>query len=220
MRPASMGSRPSTTAPRAGAVAVFGEAAVAMLALTCALVGGCRDGESSKGASLGAGSGSQSSREPRGAEVTGTMQVAGAPVALTRCRPGHAVHVFVEVDTSAGTLRFGEGKLWWLGSERRCARLDRRWGGGVRRDGSTYFRGTLSFACGDLTGDLALDCGGITPAESTELARNARDARARAAAGNGDTGSGDTGSGDSGGSNGLGSGGSGGSGAGDRNGGQ
>lgn len=110
------------------------------------------------------------------------MQVAGAAVALKRCRPGHAVHVFVEVDTSAGTLRFGEGKLWWLGSERRCERLDRRWGGGVRRDGSTYFRGTLSFACGDLTGDLALDCGGITPIESAEMARNAREARERAAA--------------------------------------
>ena len=113
-------------------------------------------------------------------EVTGALSIAGAPARLVRCRPGHGVHVFVEVDTSAGTLRFGDGKLYWQGSERSCAKLDRRWGGGIRRDGSAYFRGTLALACGDLTADLALDCGHVTPDEARELTRNADEARARA----------------------------------------
>jgi hypothetical protein len=107
-----------------------------------------------------------------GPEITGTLSVGGAPVELVRCRPGHAVNVFVEVDTTLGTLHFGDGKLSWQGSEQACQKLDRSWGGGVRRDGTTYFRGTLSFRCDKVTGDLALDCGQITPQEAAELARN------------------------------------------------
>jgi hypothetical protein len=109
---------------------------------------------------------------PVNADVTGTLTVDGAPAALVRCRPGRAVHVFVEVDTSLGTLRFGEGKLSWNGSEQACSKLDRSWGGGVRGDGSAYFRGTLAFRCGGLLGDLSLDCGQISPDEGAELARN------------------------------------------------
>jgi hypothetical protein len=105
-------------------------------------------------------------------DVTGTLTLDGAPATLVRCRPGHAVHVFVEVDTSLGTLRFGEGKLSWNGSEQVCSKLDRSWGGGVRRDGSAYFRGTLAFRCGRLLGDLSLDCGQISLDEGAELARN------------------------------------------------
>ena len=82
------------------------------------------------------------------------------------------MHVFVEVDTSLGTLRFGEGKLFWDGNELACAKLDRSWGGGIRQDGSTYFRGTLVFRCGKLEGDLALSCGGITAAEAAQLDAN------------------------------------------------
>src|SRR5262249_32040343 len=104
--------------------------------------------------------------------VTGTLTIDGAPAQLVRCRPGHAAHVFVEVDSTRGTLRFGEGKLAWNGSEVTCEKLDRSWGGGVRRDGSAYFRGTLSFRCSKLIGDLALDCGQITPEEGAELASN------------------------------------------------
>jgi hypothetical protein len=115
---------------------------------------------------------------PPAREVTGTLSMDGAPAVLLGCRPGHAVHVYVDVDTTLGALRFGEGKLWWRGVEQACARLDRRWGGGVRADGSAYFRGTLAVACGGLVADLSLDCGGITPAEAAELARN----RAAAAA--------------------------------------
>jgi hypothetical protein len=87
------------------------------------------------------------------------------------------VHVFVEVDTPKGTLHFGEGKLAWNGSPVACSKLDRSWGGGVRRDGSAYFRGTLAFRCEHVAGELSLDCGGITPEEGAELASN------RAAAG-------------------------------------
>ncbi len=105
-------------------------------------------------------------------EVRGTFTIGGAAARLERCRPGHAVHVFVEVDTSLGTLRFGEGKLSWDGNELACAKLDRSWGGGIRQDGSTYFRGTLAFRCGKLDGDLALSCGKITAAEAAQLDAN------------------------------------------------
>jgi hypothetical protein len=123
-------------------------------------------------------------------ELRGTFTVGAAPARLERCRPGHAVHVFVEVDTSLGTLRFGEGKLYWDGNELTCAKLDRSWGGGIRQDGSTYFRGTLAFRCGKLDGrgtptgsaaewrrgsiegDLRLSCGQVTPAEAAQLDAN------------------------------------------------
>ena len=105
-------------------------------------------------------------------DVTGTLTVEGAPAQLVRCRPGHAVNVFVEVDTTLGTLRFGDGKLSWQGREQACQKLDRSWGGGIRQDGTAYFRGTLSVRCGKLAGDLALDCGQISLAEGAELARN------------------------------------------------
>ncbi len=117
---------------------------------------------------------------PATTEVTGTLTVDGAPATLKACRPGHAVHVFVEVDTSAGTLRFGEGKLYWDGSELACTKLDRRWGGGVRADSSAYFRGTLAFDCGKARGELTLDCGHITPEERAELDKNAAAARGSA----------------------------------------
>jgi hypothetical protein len=124
-----------------------------------------------------AGACSKPAPPPAGADVTGALTVDGAAARLIACRPGHAVHVLVEVDTSAGTLRFSEGKLAWNGGELTCSKLDRSWGGGVRRDGSAYFRGSLAFRCDRLAGELSLDCGGITPEEGAELARN------RAAAG-------------------------------------
>ena len=120
---------------------------------------------------------------PTAPEVTGTLTVDGTPAQLTRCRPGHAVHVFVDVDTTGGTLRFGDGALSWNGAELACAKLDRSWGGGVRRDGSAYFRGTLAFRCGELAGEVSLDCGHITREEGAELARNRAAARANAAPG-------------------------------------
>ena len=143
-----------------------------------------------------AGACSKPAPPPVNADVTGTLAVDGAGAKLIACRPGHAVHVFVEVDTAAGTLRFGDGKLAWNGSELACSKLDRSWGGGVRRDGSAYFRGTLAFRCDKLAGDLSLDCGGITPEEGAELARNR--AAAGTAAGPSGAGTARTGSGGSG----------------------
>ena len=127
------------------------------------------------------------------ADVTGTLTVDGAAAKLVRCRPGHAVHVFVEVDTALGTLRFGEGKLFWNGSEKPCSKLDRSWGGGVRADGSAYFRGTLAFRCEGLVGDLSLDCGQITPDEGAELAKNRAAATPAGPAGSGDSSQGGSG---------------------------
>ena len=114
------------------------------------------------------------------ADITGTLTVDGAPAQLVACRPGHAVHVFVDVVSSTGTLRFGEGKLAWNGSPLTCSKLDRSWGGGIRRDGSAYFRGTLAFRCDRIAGELTLDCGGITPEEGAELATNGAAARSAA----------------------------------------
>jgi len=129
-----------------------------------------------------AGACSQAEPPPvHGADVTGTLVFDGAPARLAGCRPGHAVHVFVEIDTTLGTLRFADGTLAWRGAELACEKLDRSWGGGMRRDGSAYFRGSLAFRCGALTGDLALDCGHITPQESAELARNRAAARSGSA---------------------------------------
>jgi hypothetical protein len=117
-----------------------------------------------------------------GLEVTGSLTVEGVAARLERCRPGHAVHVFVEIDSSLGTLRFGEGKLYWDGNELACAKLDRSWGGGIRQDGSSYFRGTLAFRCGKLAGDLKLSCGHVTAQEAAQLDANQAAARGSAGA--------------------------------------
>ncbi|HEY0990592.1 MAG TPA: hypothetical protein VGD80_26250 [Kofleriaceae bacterium] len=115
---------------------------------------------------------SEGRAEEATADVTGTLTVDGAAARPVRCRPAHAVHVYVEVDTALGTLGFREGKLFWNGTEKACSKLDRSWGGGIRADGSAYFRGTLAFRCEGLVGDLSLDCGQITPDEGAELAKN------------------------------------------------
>lgn len=105
-------------------------------------------------------------------DVTGTVLVGGVPAALLDCRPGHTHRVFVEVDTSIGVLRFAAGTLAWNGIALGCQKLDRSWGGGIRRDGTAYFRGHLAFRCAPVAGDLTLDCGRITPAEAAALERN------------------------------------------------
>lgn len=105
-------------------------------------------------------------------ELSGTVLVGGVPAALLDCRPGHTDHVFVEVDTSIGVLRFAGGTLAWNGIALGCQKLDRSWGGGIRRDGTAYFRGRLAFRCGPVAGDLTLDCGQITPEEAASLERN------------------------------------------------
>lgn len=103
--------------------------------------------------------------------MTGTLTVDGAPALLRRCQPFHQTHTFIEVDTSLGTLRFENKQAYWNGDLLACTRLDRSWGGGVRADGTAYWRGTLDLACGRVVAKLKLDCGAITPAERAALDR-------------------------------------------------
>lgn len=104
--------------------------------------------------------------------IDGTLTVDGAPVAITTCRPGRGVTTFVELVTAKGTLRFENKQLSWDGKLLECTKLDRSWGGGQRPDGSAYFRGTLRFACGAISGDVTVDCGGITSTERAQLDAN------------------------------------------------
>ncbi len=124
-------------------------------------------------------------------EVTGTLSVKGADVTVTKCRPDHdASGTYVVMETPVGALRFTNKQLWWNGSDPEgfspgavldCTRLDRSWGGGLRTDGTSYWRGTLSFDCHDgpntYTGKLTLDCGNITPEERASLDKQRTDMR-------------------------------------------
>jgi hypothetical protein len=108
--------------------------------------------------------------------LEGDLAVGGERVKLVACKPGHTDRVFVEVVTSKGKLRFHAMHLYWnqnpegdRGVELVCPKLDRSWGGGIRRDGTAYWRGTLDFVCGDIGGKLNLDCGGITKEERASL---------------------------------------------------
>ena len=114
-------------------------------------------------------------------EVSGSLVVAGESLSPLACRPGRAAHTFIEVVSPKGKLRFEDRELFWArdaeavgpGEKLACSRLDRSWGGGSRPDGSSYWRGTLSFDCTlgavVVTGDLVLDCGKITPEERKQL---------------------------------------------------
>jgi hypothetical protein len=124
-------------------------------------------------------------------EVTGTLAVKGAAVTVTKCRPDHDTSgTYVVMETPSGALRFSAKQLWWNGSDPEgfspgavldCTRLDRSWGGGLRNDGTSYWRGTLSFDCHDgpnaYTGNLTLDCGNITAEERASLDKQRTDMR-------------------------------------------
>src|SRR5690242_17738499 len=68
--------------------------------------------------------------------IAGELTVDGRPVALSACRAGHAVHVYVELVTSGGVLRFEDQQLYWqpdlaavsAGRLVACDKLDRTWG--------------------------------------------------------------------------------------------
>ena len=113
-------------------------------------------------------------------EITGTLSFGGKPVTSLVCRPGAAVHIFVDIVTPVGTLRFEDQKLSLGGEVLACDKLDRSWGGGRRPGNDAYWRGTLAFSCrgGEIVGDLALDCGHITPEERASL--DAQRAKTRA----------------------------------------
>ncbi|CAN5907875.1 hypothetical protein BH11MYX2_BH11MYX2_35630 [soil metagenome] len=105
--------------------------------------------------------------------IKGTLSIDGAPVKEMTCRPGAAVHIFVDVVTPAGTLRVEDGKLAFDDEPLTCEKFERSWGGGRRPDNRAYWRGTLSFACvrgaQHIDGNLDLDCGGITAEERAQL---------------------------------------------------
>lgn len=116
---------------------------------------------------------SSSGAPPAPPEITGTLSIGGTQVTQMTCRPGAAVHIFVDIVTPNGTLRFEDQKLRLDGAPVRCNKLDRSWGGGRRADNQAYWRGTLAFRCQgagtEVVGDLALDCGHITAAERASL---------------------------------------------------
>jgi hypothetical protein len=155
------------------------------------------------------------STKPKAADITGTLVISGHDVSSKmQCRPGAAMHIFVDIVTPQGTLRFEDQKLSLEGEVLACDKLDRKWNGARRPDGTAYWRGTLAFDCahepGRITGDLVLACGNLTLEERAALdkadreleeqkRRNA-DRNAGAAATNdaasGDAASGDAASGD------------------------
>lgn len=122
-------------------------------------------------------------------EVTGILTVKGAVVTITKCRPDHDTDgTYVVMETSSGALRFTNKQLWWNGDDHEgfapgavldCTKLDRSWGGGLRTDGTSYWRGTLAFDCTDgphtFKGDLTLDCGNITAEERASLDKQRTD---------------------------------------------
>ena len=116
-------------------------------------------------------------------EVTGTLSLDGKPLDVTQCRAGRGETTYVELVTANGKLRFENKQLFWAtsgadrGDRLQCDKLDRSWGGGLRKDGTSYFRGQLIFKCRgpagqQLAGDVQVDCGGITPEERAELDKN------------------------------------------------
>lgn len=126
---------------------------------------------------------------PASKEVTGTFSAKGAEVTVTRCRPDRGIDgTYVVLETPKGALRFENKQLWWNGDDPEgnapgavldCKKLDRSWGGGFRKDGTSYFRGTLDFDCHDgpnaYVGKLTLDCGNITAEERASLDKNRKD---------------------------------------------
>jgi hypothetical protein len=119
-------------------------------------------------------------------KLFGNLMIGNDNAALKACRPGHRERVFVEVDTSLGKLRFDEMQLYYnpsatadRGDALDCKRLDRSWGGGIRSDGTAYWRGTLDFTCmrggTPIVGKLDLDCGAITIEERAQLDQNRND---------------------------------------------
>ena len=119
-------------------------------------------------------------------EVEGTLWLDGKPLTVTQCRAGRGVTTYVELLTAEGKLRCEDAKMFWSkdasrGDQLECRKLDRSWGGGLRRDNTSYFRGHLMFNCigpaGSITGDVMVDCGNTTAEERQQLDENARKAR-------------------------------------------
>ena len=134
--------------------------------------------------------------------VKGSLSVDGKSLALMGCVAGHVDHVFAEVVTVSGKLRFEDQALYWnpdpaagvRGDRLDCEKLDRSWGGGNRLDGTSYFRGTLAFRCrlgsAPVIGELTIDCGNITPSERAQLDGNRKELLDKQGMGSGSAGAG------------------------------
>jgi hypothetical protein len=112
--------------------------------------------------------------KPAAPDITGTLSIHGTDVSSKmQCKPGAAVHIFVDIVTPEGTLRFEDQKLSMNGEVLACDKLDRSWNGARRPNGTAYWRGTLAFDCagepGRIVGDLDLACGNITLEERAQL---------------------------------------------------
>jgi hypothetical protein len=122
-------------------------------------------------------------------KIEGKLTLDGKPLAITKCRPGRAASIYVDLVTEVGALRFlpyQSKQMYWnprpewdeRGLPVECTDLRRSWGGGTRDDGTTYFRGQLIFSCrgapGVLAGDVTVDCGDITPLERRLLDESRR----------------------------------------------
>ncbi len=147
-----------------------------------------------------------SSTKPAEPEIKGTLTIGGTDVSSKMsCKAGAAVHIFVDIVTPEVTLRFEDQKLSIAGEVLACDKLDRKWNGTRRPNGTAYWRGTLSFDCasdgqGRIVGDLDLACGNITLEERAQLdqaqreldeqkRRNAASPSGSAASGSGSAGS-------------------------------
>lgn len=117
---------------------------------------------------------------PAEPDITGTLVIHGTDVSSKmQCKPGAAVHIFVDIVTPEGTLRFEDQTLRLDGEALACDKLDRKWNGTRRPNGTAYWRGTLAFDCasepGRVVGELELACGNPTLEEKAQLDRAARE---------------------------------------------
>lgn len=126
-----------------------------------------------RAALIGALAGCSSSNEidkvgEAGDHIEGTVIVDGMPATPTGCRAARAERVYVDIATSHGTLRYRDTKLYWNGVELSCHKLDRKWQGGGRPDGTAYWKGMFDVVCESpyrLTAKLELECGRLTAEE-------------------------------------------------------
>jgi hypothetical protein len=163
---------------------------------------GCRSGDPSRGREAERSPDAQVAAPspppaPAPDRISGTLKIAGKPVAIERCRPGREASIYVDLVTARGALRFlayEDRTMFWTsrpdsterGAPLACSDLRRSWGGATRPDGSTYFRGQIIFSCrgaiGAVVGDVTVDCGNISALERKLLDESRRRKRDELAA--------------------------------------
>ncbi len=118
----------------------------------------------------------------------GTLTIDGQATPIAACRVVENAHrdgVALDLVHARGRLRFTRQHLYSTahvddlddGTELTCAKLDRRWGGGIRPGGGGYWKGMLDVRCDRVVGRIELACGDPTPEETRQLDDNAAAAR-------------------------------------------